>query len=222
MKAGQTVGVIGGTGSGKTTLVNLIPRFYDACQGKVLLDGIDVKEMDCSTLRASIGVVPQKTVLFRGTIRSNLLWGKENATPEELNRALAIAQALEIVQNKDDGLEAKVEQNGANFSGGQKQRLSIARALVRQPRILILDDSSSALDYATDAALRRAIDSMENPPTTFIVSQRTASVRNADVILVLEDGQLVGKGSHESLLKNCEVYQEIYYSQFPKEAVSCG
>lgn len=222
VKAGQTVGVIGGTGSGKTTLVNLIPRFYDACQGKVLLDGIDVKEMDCSTLRASIGVVPQKTVLFRGTIRSNLLWGKENATPEELNHALAIAQALEIVQNKDDGLESKVEQNGANFSGGQKQRLSIARALVRQPRILILDDSSSALDYATDAALRRAIDSMENPPTTFIVSQRTASVRNADVILVLEDGQLVGKGSHESLLKNCEVYQEIYYSQFPKEAVSCG
>lgn len=222
VKAGQTVGVIGGTGSGKTTLVNLIPRFYDASQGKILLDGMDVKELDRNTLRASIGVVPQKPVLFRGTIRSNLLWGKENATQEELEQALAIAQALEIVKDKEDGLDTNVEQNGTNFSGGQRQRLSIARALVRNPKILILDDSASALDYATDAALRHAIDSMQNPPTTFIVSQRAASIRNADLILVLEDGQLVGQGSHESLLRDCEVYQEIYYSQFPKEVMRCG
>ena len=217
-KPGQTIGIIGGTGSGKTTLVNLIPRLYDTAEGAVLLDGQEVQSYDMESLRHRIGVVPQKAVLFKGTIRQNLLWGNENATEAELWDALKTAQAQEVVQGKEGALDAPVEQGGANFSGGQRQRLTIARALVRKPSVLILDDSASALDYATDANLRMAIRSMENPPTTFIVSQRAASVRYADEILVLDDGLLVGKGTHEELLKNCAIYQEIYYSQFPKEA----
>lgn len=219
---GQTIGVIGGTGSGKTTLVNLIPGFYGASAGQVCIDGVDVKQMDPQTLRSAVGIVPQKAVLFQGTIRDNLLWGKEDATDEDLWAALDTAQALEVVKDKDGELNAAVSQLGANFSGGQKQRLTIARALVRKPSILILDDSASALDYATDARLRSAIHSMENAPTTFIVSQRAASVRYADKILVLDDGALVGCGTHEQLLGSCEVYQEIYYSQFPKEVNAHG
>ena len=215
---GQTIGIIGGTGSGKTTLVNLIPRLYDAADGAVLLDGKNVWEYDMISLRQKIGVVPQKAVLFKGTIRQNLLWGNENATEDDLWDALKTAQASEVVLGKDGGLDAPVEQGGANFSGGQRQRLTIARALVRRPAILILDDSASALDYATDANLRMAIRNMASPPTTFIVSQRAASVRYADEILVLDDGLLVGKGTHDELLKDCAAYQEIYYSQFPKEA----
>ncbi len=214
---GQTIGVIGGTGSGKTTLVNLIPRLYDAVEGTVLLDGVAAADYDMVSLRRQIGLVPQKAVLFKGSIRQNLLWGNEAATERDLWDALETAQAREVVKDKEGELDAAVEQGGANFSGGQRQRLTIARALVRKPRILILDDSASALDYATDAALRMAIRKMENPPTTFIVSQRASSVRFADMILVLEDGQLVGKGSHEELLETCAVYQEIYYSQFPRE-----
>ena len=216
-RPGQTVGIIGGTGSGKTTLVNLVPRLYDAAAGQVLLDGVDVSEYDMTSLRAKIGIVSQKVVLFKGTIRQNLLWGNENASDDDLWAALQTAQAREVVKDKEGELDAPVEQGGVNFSGGQRQRLTIARALVRKPRILILDDSASALDYATDANLRMAIRRMENPPTTFIVSQRAASVRYADEILVLDDGELVGKGTHEELLENCAVYQEIYYSQFPKE-----
>ena len=215
--SGETIGIIGGTGSGKTTLINLIPRLYDAFDGCVLIDGVDVKDYDMLSLRRRIGIVPQKSVLFKGTIRSNLLWGNPNATDEELWAALDIAQAQEIVKSKDGELDAVVEQGGTNFSGGQRQRLAIARALVRDPAILILDDSASALDYATDAKLRMAIRSMKNAPTTFIVSQRAASVRFADQILVLDDGELVGIGTHDQLLDNCTVYQEIYYSQFRKE-----
>ena len=218
-RPGQTIGIIGGTGSGKTTLVNLIPRLYDVADGAVLLDGTGVGEYDLVSLRRQIGVVPQKAVLFKGTIRQNLLWGNENATDEELWAALETAQAREVVKDKEGELDAAVEQGGINFSGGQRQRLTIARALVRKPRILILDDSASALDYATDANLRMAIRKMENPPTTFIVSQRAASVRYADEILVLDDGELAGKGTHEELLQSCAVYQEIYYSQFPKEVL---
>ncbi len=220
VKPGQTVGVIGGTGSGKSTLVNLIPRFYDAQSGTVRIDGEDVKEYDADILRQYIGIVPQKAVLFQGSVRENLCWGKENATDEELWAALELTQAKDVVLGKEGGLDAAVQQGGSNLSGGQRQRLTIARALVRKPAILILDDSASALDYATDAKLRLAIRSMENPPTTFIVSQRAASVRYADLILVLEDGQLVGKGTHDALLEKCDVYQEIYYSQFPKEVDS--
>ena len=216
-RPGQTIGIIGGTGSGKTTLVNLIPRLYDAAEGSVLLDGVEAGEYDSVSLRQKIGIVPQKAVLFKGTIRQNLLWGNENASDNELWAALETAQAREVVKDKEGELDAPVEQGGVNFSGGQRQRLTIARALVRKPRILILDDSASALDYATDANLRMAIRKMKNPPTTFIVSQRAASVRYADEILVLDDGELAGKGTHEELLKNCAVYQEIYYSQFPKE-----
>ena len=219
---GQTVGIIGGTGSGKTTLVNLIPRLYDAAGGEVLLDGADAGEYDLASLRQAVGVVPQKAVLFKGTIRQNLLWGNENATDDDLWAALETAQAAEVVQGKEGKLDAPVEQGGVNFSGGQRQRLTIARALVRKPRILILDDSASALDYATDANLRMAIRKMENPPTTFIISQRAASVRYADEILVLDDGLLAGKGTHEELLETCPVYQEIYYSQFPKEVAQNG
>lgn len=219
---GQTVGIIGGTGSGKTTLVKLIPRLYDAAGGEVLLDGADAGEYDLASLRQAVGVVPQKAVLFKGTIRQNLLWGNENATDDDLWAALETAQAAEVVQGKEGKLDAPVEQGGVNFSGGQRQRLTIARALVRKPRILILDDSASALDYATDANLRMAIRKMENPPTTFIVSQRAASVRYADEILVLDDGLLAGKGTHEELLEACPVYQEIYYSQFPKEVARNG
>lgn len=219
---GQTIGIIGGTGSGKTTLVNLIPGFYGATSGQVLIDGTDVKELEARSLRSAVGVVPQKAVLFQGTIRDNLLWGKPNASDDELWAALKTAQATEVVTCKSGGLDAPVSQLGANFSGGQKQRLTIARALVRKPSILILDDSASALDYATDARLRSAIRSMDNAPTTFIVSQRAASVRHADKILVLDDGMLVGCGTHEQLLESSEVYQEIYYSQFPKEVSANG
>ena len=217
-RPGQTIGIIGGTGSGKSTLVHFIPRFYDATQGQVLVDGVDVQELDLEELRQRIAVVPQKAVLFRGTIRSNLLWGQENATEEALQTALTVAQAMEIVQGKEQGLDAVVEQGGGNLSGGQRQRLTIARALVRQPEILILDDSASALDYATDAKLRAALGALPNPPTTFVVSQRAASIRHADWILVLEDGRVAGQGTHEVLLESCQVYQDIYNSQFRKEA----
>lgn len=214
---GQTIGIIGGTGSGKTTLVNLIPRLYDAFSGQVLIDDVEVRDYDMTALRQQIGIVPQKSVLFKGTIRQNLLWGKENASDEELWAALELAQAREVVKGKEGELDAEVAQGGSNFSGGQRQRLAIARAMVRKPAILILDDSASALDYATDANLRLAIRNMEPAPTTFIVSQRAASVRYADQILVLDDGKLAGIGTHESLLESCNVYQEVYYSQFPKE-----
>ena len=216
-KPGQTIGIIGGTGSGKTTLVNLIPRFYDIASGQLLLDDIPVSEYDKELLRSQIGIVPQKALLFQGTIRQNLLWGNENATDDLLWQALKIAQAREVVKDKAGELDAEIAQGGANLSGGQRQRLTIARALVRQPKILILDDSASALDYATDAALRKAIRDMHNAPTTFIVSQRAASVRYADQILVLDDGQLVGQGTHEQLIENCPVYREIFHSQFGKE-----
>ena len=219
---GQTIGIIGGTGAGKTTLVNLIPKLYKAESGQVLIDGVNVNEIDQKLLRSQIGIVPQKAVLFRGTIRDNLRWGREEASDEELWQALEFAQARELVKDKPGELSARVEQGGTNFSGGQRQRLTIARALVRSPKILIMDDSASALDYATDARLRMAIRGMENPPTTFIVSQRAASVRFADLILVLDDGELAGCGTHDVLLKTCSVYQEIYYSQFPQEVAADG
>ena len=216
VKTGQTIGIIGGTGSGKTSVVNLIPRFYDATQGNVLVFGKPVKEQDMESLRSQIAVVPQKAVLFAGTIRENMKWGKEDATEEEIMEALTIAQAAEVVQKKEGGLDAFVEQGGKNLSGGQRQRLTIARALVRKPRILILDDSASALDFATDAALRKAIREMKNAPTVFIVSQRTSSIRFADQILVLDDGKSVGVGTHDELLTTCSVYKEIYDSQYKK------
>lgn len=216
VKTGQTIGIIGGTGSGKTSVVNLIPRFYDATQGNVLVLGKPVKEQDMESLRSQIAVVPQKAVLFAGTIRENMKWGKEDATDEEIMEALTIAQAAEVVQKKEGGLDAFVEQGGKNLSGGQRQRLTIARALVRKPRILILDDSASALDFATDAALRKAIREMKDAPTVFIVSQRTSSIRFADQILVLDDGKSVGVGTHDELLTTCSVYKEIYDSQYKK------
>lgn len=216
VKTGQTIGIIGGTGSGKTSVVNLIPRFYDTTQGNVLVFGKPVKEQDMESLRSQIAVVPQKAVLFAGTIRENMKWGKEDATDEEIMEALTIAQAAEVVQKKEGGLDAFVEQGGKNLSGGQRQRLTIARALVRKPRILILDDSASALDFATDAALRKAIREMKNAPTVFIVSQRTSSIRFADQILVLDDGKSVGVGTHDELLTTCSVYKEIYDSQYKK------
>lgn len=218
-KAGETIGIIGGTGSGKTTLVNLIPNFYPATAGTVSMDGMDVKQCTDTSLRAQIGIVPQKAVLFQGTIRENLQWGKEDATDAELYQALEIAQAREIVEKKAGKLDERITENASNLSGGQRQRLTIARALVRQPRILILDDSASALDYATDAALRQSLQQMPNRPTIFLVSQRTASLLQADRILVLDGGKLVGNGTHADLLETCPVYQEIYYSQFPKEEV---
>lgn len=221
-ETGQTIGIIGGTGSGKSTLVNLIPRLYDAAQGEILIDGVNVQDYHKDALKQIIGVVPQKSVLFQGTIRENLLWGRADASDDELWAALDTAQAREVVKDKDGELDAPVEQGGLNFSGGQRQRLAIARALVRKSPILILDDSASALDYATDAALRLAIRHMENPPTTFIVSQRAASVRYADQILVLDEGVLVGQGTHDALLKDCSVYQEIYYSQFLREVAENG
>ena len=216
-RPGQTIGVIGGTGSGKSSLVNLIPRFYDVTKGRVLVDGRDVREYPLSELRGKIGMVLQKAVLFQGTIRENLLWGKEDASDEELYRALEIAQARDFVEEKNGGLDAPVAQGGKNLSGGQRQRLTIARALVRRPSILILDDSASALDFATDARLRKAIREMEEGPTVFIVSQRAASIRHADQIIVLDDGEVAGIGTHEQLLAGCPAYQEIYYSQFEKE-----
>lgn len=215
-KKGQTIGVIGGTGSGKSSLLNLIPRFYDATMGNVYVDGVNVKDYQIDALRSMIGVVPQKAVLVKGTIRSNLLWGNENATEEELKEALRISQALEFVEKKEGKMDALVSQNGKNLSGGQRQRLTIARALVKKPRILILDDSASALDFATDAALRKAIKEMDGDATVFIVSQRASSVRYADQIICLDDGEIVGIGSHEKLLSECEVYQEIFYSQYEK------
>ena len=217
VRHGETVGIIGGTGSGKSTIINLIPRFYDTSEGRVLVDGQDVRDYTFEGLRDKIGIVPQKAVLFAGTIRDNMKWGKQDATDEEIWEAMTLAQASEFVEQKDGRLDAEVEQGGRNFSGGQKQRLTIARALVKQPEILILDDSASALDYATDAKLRQSIRSMKSDPTVFIVSQRAASILHADQIIVLDDGAVAGIGTHESLLRDCEVYQEIYYSQFQKK-----
>ncbi len=214
---GETIGIIGGTGSGKSTLVNLIPRFYDATDGQVEILGQNVKDLPLSHLRDTIGVVPQKAVLFAGSIRENMQWGKKDAGDEDIYKALHIAQAREIVEKKEGGLDFEVEQGGRNLSGGQRQRLTIARALLRDPSILILDDSASALDFATDAALREALRTLRGSSTVFLVSQRTMSLRSADRILVLDDGELVGSGTHEELLKTCRVYQEIHYSQFPEE-----
>ena len=219
---GQTIGIIGGTGSGKSSLVNLIPRFYDATEGTVKINGRDIKEYQTENLREHIGVVLQKAVLFKGSIADNLRWGKEDATEQDMYDALDISQAREFVDTKQGGLEFQIEQGGRNLSGGQKQRMTIARALVRKPEILILDDSASALDFATDAALRKSIKEMKNQPTVVIVSQRAASIQYADQIIVLDDGEMAGIGTHEELLKDCPIYQEIYYSQFPKEAVVNG
>ena len=221
-QSGETIGIIGGTGSGKSTLVNLIPRFYDATEGRVLIDGVPAQDYAAGELVRKTAVVPQKAVLFKGTIRENLLWGCPDATDEELWEALTVAQARQIVEEKEGGLDYVIEQNGRNLSGGQRQRLTIARALVRKADILILDDSASALDYATEAALRTALREHANDPTVFLVSQRTTSVRHADRILVLDDGVLMGSGTHAELMKSCEVYQEIYYSQFPEERTNPG
>lgn len=217
VKRGEKIGIIGGTGSGKSSLINLIPRFYDVSSGSVFVDGRDVREYKAEALREKIGIVPQKAVLFHGTIRDNLRWGKNDATDEELYSALETAQAVEVVNGKAKGLDFEVAQGGKNFSGGQKQRLTIARALVRKPEILILDDSASALDYLTDKKLREAIANMDNPPTTFIVSQRTSAVLNCDKIVVLDNGAVAGIGTHDELMENCELYKEIYDSQFKKE-----
>ena len=213
VKPGETIGIIGGTGDGKSTLVQLIPRFYDVCEGAVKVDGEDVRQYPLAALRQKIGLVPQKAVLFKGTIRDNIRWGAPEATDEEIWHALEIAQAREIVEKKPEGLDTMIEQGGTNLSGGQRQRLTVARALVRRPDILILDDSSSALDMATDAAMRRAIRSETADMTTLIVSQRAVAIQNADCILVLDDGQLIGQGTHEELLESCEVYREICLSQ---------
>jgi ATP-binding cassette subfamily B multidrug efflux pump len=212
--AGSTIGIIGGTGSGKSSLVNLIPRFYDATAGKVLIDGKNVKDYKVSEVRSIVGIVMQKAVLFKGSIRENMKWGNDKATDDEINFALENAQAAEIVAGKEGGLDYMIEQSGRNLSGGQKQRFTIARALVRRPKVLILDDSASALDFATDAKLRKSLKQLGYEPTTFIVSQRTSSIKHADMILVLDDGKVVGKGTHDELLENCEVYHEIYMSQF--------
>lgn len=217
VKKGETVGIIGGTGSGKSTLVQLIPRFYDASAGSIYVDGKEVREYGVEELRSKVGMVPQKAALFKGTIRENILFGREDATDGMIEEAITVAQAKEFIEAKDGGLLSKVEQGGRNLSGGQKQRLTIARALVRQPEILILDDSCSALDYATDAALRAGIKELSYHPTVFIVSQRTASIQYADKIIVLDDGKIAGMGTHEELLKTCQVYQEIYDSQYKKE-----
>lgn len=212
-EAGQTVGIIGGTGSGKSTLVNLIPRFYESVKGDVLINGFDVSDYPLEKLRAKIGIVPQKSVLFRGTIKDNLRWGKKDANDREMYEALKVSQAMEFVERLDGKLDYSISQGGKNLSGGQKQRLTIARAIVKKPEILILDDSASALDFATDANLRRSIYTMESKMITFIVSQRVSTVRDADLILVLDDGRLAGKGKHSDLLENCEVYKEICTSQ---------
>ena len=216
-KRGQTIGIIGGTGSGKTMLANLIGRFYDVDEGSVAVNGVDVRDYPLAALRAKLGLVPQKALLFRGTIRENLLWGDERASDETIAMALETAQAAEIVAGKEGGLDYLVEAGGRNLSGGQRQRLTIARALTRKPEILILDDSASALDFATDAALRHALRELPWHPTTFLISQRTASIRFADQILVLDEGRLVGRGTHDELLETCPVYREIYDSQFKKE-----
>ena len=216
VKKGETVGIIGGTGSGKSTLVNMIPRFYDSSEGELLIGGVNVKEWSTEALREKIAVVPQKAVLFKGTIRENILWGNENATDDDIYSALETAQALDVVMKKDDKLDHLIEQSGRNLSGGQRQRLTIARALVKKPQVLILDDSSSALDYATDSALRKAIAESTDGTTVFIVSQRASSVMNADQIIVLDDGEAVGIGTHEELLATCDIYSEIYHSQFKK------
>lgn len=216
VKKGETIGIIGSTGSGKSSIVHLIPRFYEATCGQVILNGKDITSYDVEELRSRVGIVMQKAVLFEGTIKENIKWGKKDATDEEILKACEISQSMDIINKKEKGINSFVEQSGRNFSGGQRQRLSIARALVRKPEILILDDSSSALDYATDAALRKSIKSLDYHPTVFIVSQRTASIQNADKILVLDDGKMMGFDTHDNLLKNCQVYQEIYYSQFKK------
>ena len=217
VEKGETVGVIGGTGSGKSSLVNLIPGFYPVTEGALRLNGQDVRTIPEEGLRSLVGVVPQKAVLFKGTIRSNLQWGKPDATEEEIWQAIDTAQAREVVEGKEGGLDAEIAQNGKNLSGGQRQRLTIARALVRSPQILILDDSASALDYATDARLRTALQKLEGGVTTFIVSQRASSIRHADKIVVLDDGEAAGIGTHEELMESCEVYREIYFSQYPEE-----
>lgn len=216
VEKGQTVGIIGGTGAGKTTLVNLLPKFYEAKSGEIFIDGINIKNIDETVLREKSGIVPQKAVLFKGSIRDNILWGNEGASDEEIISAINCAQAEDILKSKESGLDEAVEQGGKNFSGGQRQRLTIARALVKKPEILILDDSSSALDYATDAKLRKAVKNLDYSPTVFIVSQRTSSIMNADKIVVLDNGKLAGVGTHEELLKSCGVYREIHNSQFEK------
>lgn len=216
-KKGETIGIIGGTGSGKSTLVNLIPRFYDATKGRILINGVDIREYSFSQLRKKIGVVPQKAVLFKGTVRENIKWGKQEAADEEIYQALEIAQAKEIIEEKKEGLDFLIQQEGKNLSGGQRQRLTIARALVKKPEILIMDDSASALDFATDAKLRKAIKENTKDMTVFIVSQRAATIKNADKILVLDDGRLVGAGKHHELFESCEVYKEICLSQLSKK-----
>ena len=217
VKKGETMGIIGGTGSGKSSLVSLIPRFYDATGGHVYIKGNDVKDYPLGALREMVGMVPQKAVLFKGTIRENLRWGNADATGEEMERALSDAQALEIVKAKPEGLDSPVAQNGKNLSGGQRQRLTIARALIKKPEILILDDSASALDYATDLALRRSLAALSYKPTVFIVSQRASSILHADKIAVLDEGKMVGLGTHDELMHTCPVYREIYYSQYEQE-----
>ena len=217
VESGQTAGIIGGTGSGKTTLVNLIARFYDATEGKVLIDGTDIKNYSKETLEKRCGIVQQKTVLFKGSIRDNLRWGNEKADDEKLWKALETAQAKDVVAGKPGQLDFELERGGGNLSGGQRQRISIARTLVKEPEILIFDDSFSALDFATEAALRKALHNMERQAAVFIVSQRISAIRNSDIIIVLDNGVMAGKGSHEELMNSCETYREIYYSQFPEE-----
>lgn len=217
VQKGETIGIIGGTGSGKTSVINLIPRFYDATKGRVMIDGFNVKDYEISALREKVGIVPQKAVLFKGTIKENLLWGNENATAENLEKALEISQAKEFVDTKEGRLDFPIAQGGKNLSGGQKQRLTIARAIVKNPQILILDDSASALDFATDAKLRQAIKGMKNDMSVIIVSQRASSIQYADKIIVMDDGKMAGIGTHDQLLAENEIYQEIYYSQFPKQ-----
>ncbi|HBN12903.1 MAG TPA: ATP-binding protein, partial [Clostridiales bacterium] len=217
VEKGQTVGIIGGTGAGKTTLVNILPHFYDVSAGKVTIGGVNVNAVGDEKLRDMCGIVPQKAVLFKGSIRDNLKWGKNDATDEEIMDSLTCAQADDVIKSKEKGLDEQVEQGGKNFSGGQRQRLTIARALVKKPEILILDDSASALDYATDAKLRKSLKSLDYNPTVFIVSQRTSSIRHADKIIVLDGGKMVGCGTHEQLLSSCAIYEEIHYSQFQKE-----